>query len=189
MRFGAFFAALTLVGLSATTAEAQMNFMPEVRAGVFARDIGTPWAGGAALGNVPIADANVELLFDTGLSDWTLWGELRPHLGATVSFSGAGPIGYAGLSWTVQVPVAPLFVEASAGAAVLGSKENVFSLGPEPGCAVRFRASASIGWQLTPSTSLMLTGEHAPPSPFCYGSGAASQAGLTNVGVRLGLRF
>jgi lipid A 3-O-deacylase len=190
MRFWTSLAALVFFALLIVPAQAQIRFMPEVRGGLFARDIGTVWTDGVALSATPVANANIELLFNSNLSDWALLGELRPHLGATFGFSGEQTLAYAGLSWTVQIPIAPLFAEISAGGAVLaGDGTSPFALGADPACRIRFRASASLGWQFTPGTSLMLTGEHAPASPFCGTTTAQAQTGLTNVGVRLGVRF
>ena len=105
-------AVAALLALSGS-AFAQFNMLPEIRAGVSMRGID----GGANLFDPNrIGDANVELLFAApDLNAWTVIGELRPHLGATVSFRGQDSYGYAGLSWTFQAPILPVFVEASLG--------------------------------------------------------------------------
>lgn len=83
----------------ASAVQAQMNFLPEIRAGISARGVD---GGGNLLDPGRIGDANVELLFTApDLNAWTVIGELRPHLGATVSFRGQDSYAYAGLSWTV----------------------------------------------------------------------------------------
>jgi lipid A 3-O-deacylase len=74
-----------MIGLS-SAAFAQFNFLPEVRGGISARGVD---AGGSLLDPARISDANVELLFTApDLNAWTMVGELRPHLGATVSLRG-----------------------------------------------------------------------------------------------------
>src|ERR1051325_9281030 len=93
--------------LGAIPASAQFNFLPEIRAGMSARGVDD---GADLLTPERIGDAHVELLFAApDLNSWTLLGELRPHLGATISLRDQPSYGYAGLSWTVQAPVLPVF--------------------------------------------------------------------------------
>ncbi|MFD2647735.1 hypothetical protein ACFSX5_08035 [Devosia albogilva] len=177
--------ALSVLVLVTAPAAAQFNLLPEVRAGISARGVD----GGSNLFDPNrIGDANVELLFSApDLSAWTVIGELRPHLGATVSFRGQDSYGYAGLSWTVQAPILPVFVEASAGAVARTSLFSAPEGAPERnfGCGVGVRVAGSAGINLPLGTSLVGTVEHLPDFGAC---GTPARAN-TNVGVRLGFRF
>lgn len=175
---------LTLLLAGVSVAQAQMNFLPEIRAGISARGVD---GGGNLLDPGRIGDANVELLFTApDLNAWTVIGELRPHLGATVSFRGQDSYAYAGLSWTVQAPVLPVFVEASLGgvtrSALISAPQNDPSR--NFGCAIGVRAAGSVGLNLPAGASLIATLEHLPD----FGTCGVARAN-TNVGVRLGLRF
>ena len=176
--------AVSFLMLTVLGAQAQMNILPEVRGGIMSRDAGHPAAGGL-LDATRIRDANVELLFAVpDLNNWLLLGELRPHVGATVSTVGQESFAYAGLSYTVAVPVVPVFAEASIGAAVHGGPFAT----PAParfGCAALARGSASLGVNVLPGASIIATVEHYTDFGMC---GLAND-GVTNVGVRLGFRF
>lgn len=183
LRRGALTLALVLV--SATTAHAQFNLIPEVRAGISARGVDGP---GNLLDANRIGDANVELLFAVpDLNAWSVIGELRPHLGATMSFRGQDSYAYTGLSWTFQAPVIPVFVEAQAGGVVRSSMFSAAQHDPARsfGCGIGARVAASAGLNLPMGTSLIATVEHLPD----FGTCGAPQRANTNVGIRLGLRF
>lgn len=176
--------ALTLLLAGVQLAQAQVSFLPEIRAGISARGID----GGNLLDPERIGDANVELLFTApDLNAWTLIGELRPHLGATMSFRGQDSYAYAGLSWTFQAPVLPVFVEASLGGVARSSLLSAPQNDPSRnfGCAIGVRAAGSVGLNLPAGASLIGTVEHLPDFGTC---GAPARAN-TNVGVRLGFRF
>ena len=169
---------------SAATAQAQINILPEVRAGISARGVDD---GGNLFDGNRISDANVELLFNApDLNAWTVLGELRPHVGATFSFRGQDSYGYAGLSWTFRVPVLPVFVEASAG----GFARTSLVSAPEGdmsrnfGCGAGLRLAASAGIDLPLGASIIGTVEHLPDFGTCSGTRAN-----TSAGVRLGFRF
>ena len=177
--------AFVLVAAATMPAAAQFNLLPEIRAGVSARGVD---GGGNLFDPTRINDANVELLFAApDLNAWTVIGELRPHLGATVSFRGGDSYGYAGLSWTVTAPILPVFVEASAGAVARTSMFSAPQGAPERnfGCGVGVRVAGSAGINLPLGTSLVGTVEHLPDFGAC---GTPARAN-TNVGVRLGFRF
>ena len=165
-------------------AQAQFNLLPEVRAGISVRGVD---GGGNLLDPVSIGDANVELLLAMpDLNAWSVIGELRPHLGATMNFRGQDSYGYAGLSWTFQAPVLPVFVEASAGGVVRSGLFNAPQNDPSRnfGCGVGLRVAGSVGVNLPLGTSLIGTVEHLPD----FGTCGAARAN-TNVGLRLGWRF
>lgn len=175
---------LALMVLAAPAAQAQFNFLPEVRAGISARGID---GGGNLFDPNRIGDANVELVFTApDLNAWTVIGELRPHLGATMSFRGQDSYGYAGLSWTFQAPVLPVFVEASAGGVVRSTMFSAPANDPARnfGCGVGVRVAGSVGVNLPLGASLIGTVEHLPD----FGTCGVARAN-TNMGVRLGFRF
>ena len=175
---------VALVLLAAPATQAQFNLLPEVRAGVGIRGMES---GGNLLDPNRIGDANVELLFAVpDLNAWSLVGELRPHLGATMSFRGQDSYGYAGLSWTFQAPVLPVFVEASAGGVLRSTMFSTPQNDPSRnfGCGVGLRVAGSVGVNLPLGTSLIGTVEHLPD----FGACGAARAN-TNVGLRLGWRF
>ena len=180
------FRLMLLVGLLllAAPAQAQFNLLPEVRAGIGVRGVD---GGGNLLDPNRVSDANVELLLAMpDLNAWSVIGELRPHLGATMSFRGQDSYGYAGLSWTLQAPVLPIFVEASAGGVVRSAMFNAPQNVPSRnfGCGVGLRVAGSVGVILPLGTSLIGTVEHLPD----FGTCGVARAN-TNVGVRLGWRF
>ena len=170
--------------LTAATAQAQINILPEVRAGISARGVD---GGGNLFDPNRISDANVELLFNApDLNAWAVLGELRPHVGATLSFRGQDSYGYAGLSWTFRLPVLPVFVEASAG----GFARTSLVSAPQGdvsrnfGCGAGVRLAASAGVDLPLGASIIGTVEHLPDFGTCSGTRAN-----TSAGVRLGFRF
>lgn len=176
--------ALTL-GAVTLPAMAQVNILPEIRGGLTARGIGD---SADLLDPNSISDANVELLFTApDLNAWMPLGELRPHLGATLSFRGQPSYGYAGLSWTLQAPVIPVFVEASLGGVANTSLLSAPQGDPARnfGCSVGGRVAASVGVNLPAGTSLIGTVEHLPDFGAC---GTPARAN-TNIGLRLGFRF
>ena len=170
--------------LLAAPAQAQFNVLPEIRGGFSARGVD---GGGNLFDPNRIGDANVELLFAMpDLNAWSVIGELRPHLGATMSFRGQDSYGYAGLSWTLQAPVLPVFVEASAGGVVRSAMFSAPQNDPSRnfGCGVGLRVAGSVGVNLPLGASVIGTVEHLPD----FGTCAAPRAN-TNVGIRLGFRF
>ncbi len=176
--------ALALLLLAMPAAHAQFDVLPEIRAGLGMRGVGS---GGNLLDPNRIGDANVELLFAVpDLTAWSVIGELRPHLGATMSFRGGDSYGYAGLSWTLQAPVLPVFVEASAGGVLRSGMFNAPQNDPARnlGCGVGLRVAGSVGINLPLGASVIGTVEHLPD----FGACGAPRAN-TNVGMRLGFRF
>jgi lipid A 3-O-deacylase len=168
---------------------AQELALSEVRGGILAHSADEPGALFGVLDTSRVQDINVELLFDVpSLTEWVSWGELRPHLGATVNFGQLESMVYGGVSWTVPVLDGPVFVEASLGAAVHNGGTGPYGTATAPardlGCAVMFRESASIGVMVTETASVMATVEHASNANLCQ-----SNRGLTNVGIRFGWRF
>jgi|SRR5215217_818333 len=178
------FLVLMLLLLAVPTAQAQVNLLPEIRAGLGMRGVD---GGGTLLDPDRIGDANVELVFTApDLNAWSVIGELRPHLGGTLNFRGQDSYGYAGLSWTFQAPIVPVFVEASAGGVLRSSMFSAPQNDPARnfGCGVGLRVAGSVGVNLPLGTSLIGTVEHLPD----FGACGVARAN-TNVGIRLGFRF
>jgi hypothetical protein len=168
-----------------TAAWAQFDILPEIRGGFFALGVDE---GADLLDPERISHANGELLFAVpALDSWSPIGELRPHVGATVGLKDQDSYGYAGLSWTVQAPILPVFAEASLG----GVAHSTMFSAPEGdaarnlGCGVGVRVAGSMGVNLPFGASVIGTVEHLPDFGTC---GLADRA-ATNVGMRLGLRF
>lgn len=154
----------------------------EVRGGVVASGVTDP--GVDLFDPARLRDANVELLYtlpDSGL--FFIPGELRPHVGGTMSFTGQEHVVYAGLSWTLRVPLVPVWGEASLG----GGWQSGDSSGATPrfGCPVVARASASLGVDVLPGAAVMATLSHLTDFGACSGT----DAGRTDLGLRVGIRF
>jgi len=165
----------------AVPASAQVLGGLEVRGGVMARGVDR---NGIDVSHVE--DLNFEALFTAPMVDSFVWlGKVRPHVGTTVNLDGHESMVYAGLSWTVPVTNS-FFVEASFGGAIHNGPLHG-ALEPERnlGCSVLFRESASVGANLTESTDIMLTIEHASHAGLC----GDDNRGITNLGVRVGFKF
>lgn len=180
-------AALAAFLLCLAPAQAQDFGISEIRGGIFAHSVDEPGTFLDVLNAERVQNLNVELLFNTpGLTEWVTFGELRPHIGATLNTGGLESMVYAGASWTVPIFDSPVFVEVAFGGA-LHSGNNV---GPTPmparslGCTLLFHEAASLGIQLSPNASIMATVEHASNANLCI-----DNRGLTNMGVRLGWKF
>ncbi|MFN4212137.1 MAG: hypothetical protein ACK4G5_16340, partial [Devosia sp.] len=93
----------------------------------------------------------------------------------------------AGLSWTVQAPILPVFVEASAGGVLRSSMFNAPQNDPARnlGCGVGLRVAGSVGVNLPLGASVIATAEHLPD----FGACGTPQRANTNVGMRLVFRF
>lgn len=179
--------ALASLGLAAPTVGQDFG-LSEIRGGVFVHSADEPGHLFGVFSVERMQDINVELLFDVpAMSSWLAWGELRPHLGATVNFGGLESMVYGGVSWTVPIADTPVFVEASLGGALHNG--NTLGTAAYParnlGCGLVFRESVSLGVKLNDNASIMVTAEHASNANLCdHGN-----RGLTNLGIRFGYRF
>ena len=125
--------------LFSVSALAQDFGLSEIRGGIFSHSVDEPGTFMGMLNAERVHDINVELLFDTpSLTEWVTLGELRPHIGATLSLGGLENMVYAGVSWTVPVFDSPVFVEAAFGGAV----HTGTHIGPTPMPAMRPAAPA-----------------------------------------------
>lgn len=159
----------------------------ELRGGLFFHSVDRAPPGSFFLDTSRLQDANVELLFTPfELGDFNWIGEIRPHVGATVNFGGLESQVYAGLSWTWRVFDGPVFIEGTFGGTVHnGAATGAVYPARNLGCAVMFRESASIGFDITEQASIMATVEHSSHAGLC---GPVNE-GITNLGVRVGWKF
>lgn len=166
-------------------AQAQEFRIDEIRGGIMAHSVDEPGPGGTFWNVTRIQDANVELLFSP-IESWRLPGILRPHVGATVNFGGLESMVYAGVSWKVNLFDSPVFFEGAFGAAVHnGAHSGATYPARNFGCPVLFHEAANLGVDVNENVSVMATLEHASHAMLC---GGANQ-GMTNLGVRVGVRF
>jgi lipid A 3-O-deacylase len=152
------------------------SILDEVRLGVLAHDI-------EPNGNQGGVDFNIELLFKRPTTVYRTSLEnvlLRPrfHLGSSLNFGSDTNQVYAGLTW--DVPLAPkLSLEVSFGGVLhdgpTGSEPNSL------GCALNFRESLSIGYQLSDRWRVYGTVTHISNADLCD-----QNSGLTSAGVRFG---
>ena len=183
MRISSYVRLLT-AGLLLVTAHATANAQDafnryEVRGGIFLHDPVSPEKGSA--------DVNAEFLSPRLPIQGGAWQVLVPrlHLGGTLNTAGKTSHGYTGLTWDYDLNKS-LFVEASLGGDLNNGKtgNNLVSGRNAMGCAAAFRESASLGYRLNQSISLMGTIEHVSNAGFCE-----RNRGLTNMGLRLGYSF
>lgn len=165
---------------------AQEFRLEEIRGGIMAHSVDEAGPGGEFLNATRIQDANVELLF-TPLDALYWLGSPRPHVGATINFGGLESMAYAGLTWRANIFDSPVFIEGAFGAAIHNGSTDGAAVAPARnlGCPVLFHEAASLGYDFTPSASVMLTIEHASHAGLC----GANNRGLTNLGVRFGFKF
>lgn len=175
--------AVLIAGLVATPAQAQL--LPfEVRGGVGMSGVTDP--GVELFDPARLRDANVELLYSIpDLNAWVILGELRPHMGATVSFTGQEHLVYGGLSWTFRAPLLPVFAEASLGGAWQSGAMEPAGAPTRFGCAALARASGSVGVDILPGASLIGTLSHVTDFGLC----GTPNDGRTDAMLRIGIRF
>ena len=137
-----------------------------------------------------IIDINAEVLF--GRPQWHFDNPfvnfaLRPRLRAGTSINTGRGTSQAslGLAWDYYI-TNDIFVEASFDVAVHnGHTGKIPQLGHRPlGCNPLFRQSFSVGKDITERWRLMFTIEHLDNFEICD-----QNAGLSNLGVRIGYRF
>jgi lipid A 3-O-deacylase len=184
---------LIAAGFCAGAAQAQDYGAPfavdEIRGGIFFHSVdhAPPDSFLGFLDTSRLQDVNVELLFTPfDLGEWRWIGAIRPHVGATVNFGGLESQVYAGLSWTWHILDSPVFIEGSFGAALHnGALAGATYPARNHGCSALFRESASIGVDVTPQATAMLTVEHSSHAGLC----GPDNQGITNLGFRVGWKF
>jgi lipid A 3-O-deacylase len=182
-RLAALALSMSLAGLG--QAAAQSRIVDEAKVGVMAHDI---TLGGRHLENG--ADVNGEILF-VSPSFLDIVGAPRPHLGGWVNTDGNTDAAYFGLTWgwailkhLVGIGDA-LSIYGSLGGAVHDGYEDSAPPGRKRlGSPVLFRESVELGYQLTPVYSISAMVDHISNANL-----ASRNAGITNAGARIGIKF
>lgn len=166
-------------------APAQVRIVDEFKFGVLAHDIGVfdrAVEGGA--------DVNFEMLF-TPPDFLGIIGSPRPHLGGSLSTAGKTNSGYFGLTWGITLiqnlfrSGDGIFVNGSLGGALQDGFNNSAPPGRKKlGSTALFRESVELGYQLTPTVSISGFIDHMSNANL-----APHNAGITDAGARLGLKF
>jgi lipid A 3-O-deacylase len=168
-----------------TVAAAQTQIVDEFKFGVLAHDIGL-FDHHVESG----ADINFEMLF-TPPDFLGIIGSPRPHLGGSLNTSGNTNSGYFGLTWGITLiqnlfrSGDGVFLNGSLGGALQDGHTNSAPPGrKELGSTALFRESVELGYQLTPTVSVSGFVDHMSNANL-----APHNAGLTDAGARLGLKF
>ena len=177
-------AAILLVALS-TVAAAQSQIVDEFKFGVLAHDIGL-FDRHVESG----ADFNFEMLF-TPPDFLAVIGSPRPHVGGSLNTAGNTNAGYFGLTWGITLiqnlfrSGDGVFVNGSLGGALQdGFTNNAPPDRKKMGSTALFRESVELGYQLTPTVSVSGFVDHMSNANL-----APHNAGITDAGARLGLKF
>lgn len=152
----------------------------EVRAGAFKQAIDNARGEGSAALNLEILGGRFQGGYGNSILDFFLTP--RPHIGTTVAFGKTDEF-YFGTTWDVKLPIDRTFFEASFGGAAHDGPLHELDRASY-GCQVNFRESASLGFALTDDWRLMGTIDHMSNAGLC-----GNNRGLTNAGVRLGIKF
>src|SRR5438270_2999465 len=169
-------------------AAAQLNIVDEVKAGILAHDVGFL---GHHLEKGP--DVNLEMLF-TPPDILRVIGSPRPHIGADINTAGKTSDGYFGLTWGIMLiqnlfgAGDGIFANGSLGGAVHDGSPLTGAAQPPGrkllGSRILFRESAELGYQMTPQLSVSAILDHISNANL-----APRNAGITNAGARLGVKF
>jgi lipid A 3-O-deacylase len=173
------------VALAPAAASAQSDIIDEVKFGALAHDV---TLGGRHVESG--ADLNGEVLF-TSPDFLAAIGAPRPHIGAEVNTDGNTDSAYFGLTWGLPI-VQSLFgatdtltIYGSLGGSVNdGYQDNAPPGRKKLGSPVLFRESVELGYQVTPVNSLSILVDHISNADL-----ARRNAGITNVGARMGFKF
>jgi lipid A 3-O-deacylase len=182
-RLAALIVAVSFAGL--VPAAAQTRIVDEFKAGVMAHDI---TLGGRHVENG--ADINGEILFvSPGFLD--IIGAPRPHLGGWVNTQGNTDAAYFGLTWGLPIFKSivgagdALTIYGSLGGAVHDGYEDSAPAGRKKlGSPVLFRESIELGYQITPVYSVSAMVDHISNANL-----GSHNAGITNAGARVGIKF
>ena len=182
-RLAALLFSVSLAGLG--QAAAQDRIIDEFKAGVMAHDI---TLGGRHLENG--ADINGEILF-VSPSFLDIIGAPRPHIGGWVNTQGNTDAAYFGLTW--GLPIFKSIVGTTDALTIYGSLGGAVHDGYEDsappnrkklGSPVLFRESVELGYQITPVYSISAMVDHISNANL-----GSHNAGITNAGARLGIKF
>jgi lipid A 3-O-deacylase len=182
-RLAALILAVSFVGVGPVAA--QTRIVDEVKAGVMAHDI---TLGGRHVENG--ADINGEVLF-VSPSFLDIIGAPRPHLGGWVNTQGNTDAAYFGLTWGLPIfksivgSTDALTIYGSLGGAVHDGYEDSAPAGRKKlGSPVLFRESIELGYQITPVYSISAMVDHVSNANL-----GSHNAGITNAGARVGIKF
>jgi lipid A 3-O-deacylase len=161
------------------TAAGATGWVDEGKLGVIYHDI--PVGGDH---REPQADVNGELLFAS--PDFLeAIGAPRPHLGGSVNTAGATSYAYFGLTWTATPCDGPIFLGLGLGGAVHdGLLNKEIPHRKELGSRVLFHESLESGYRFTESVSLSIFFDHMSDANL-----TRHNAGMTNLGLRIGFKF
>lgn len=131
-------------------------------------------------------DISFDVLFTSPQIDAFHWiGSPRPEVGVTINTKGEDHILHAGLTWQLPVFDTPFYLEGTFGAA---AHSGYVDSGPPGrrlyGCRVNFYERFGVGANLGESLTATLTYEHMSNAGLC-----GNNAGISNFGVRLGMKF
>lgn len=186
LRVGGWYLCALLVPASALApAHAQSSIVDEVKVGVLAHDV--PVLGDSIEGG---ADIVGEVLFKSP-ELLSIIGAPRPAVGVSVNTAGDTSYLYGDLSWTAKLwheaeePEAGPYVLGAAGGAVHDGRLDSASDGEKAlGSRVLFHLAVGLGYQITRITSVEVYFDHLSNADL-----ASHNAGLNNLGVRMGFRF
>lgn len=157
----------------------------ELKLGVLAHDV--PIGGDH---REPGADANVEVLFVSPSFLAPIFAP-RPHLGVTVNSAGKNSYGYFGLTWTAMlthaagVPESGLFAGLGLGGAVHTGPNNSTAADHKGlGTRLLFHESVEFGYRFTDGVGLSAFLDHISNADI-----GTHNPGLTNLGLRIGIKF
>ena len=151
----------------------------EVRAGAFKQAIDDAHGEGTGAMNLEILGGRFPGGYENSILNFFLTP--RPHIGTTIAFGKTDEF-YFGATWDARL-IGNTFLEASFGGAAHDGPLHELEISSY-GCQVNFRESASLGLALSPDWRLMGTVDHMSNAGLC-----GNNRGLTNAGVRLGIKF
>lgn len=131
-------------------------------------------------------DVSFDVLFKSPDIEAFRWiGSPRPEVGTTISLGGYENLLHVGLTWQLPVFETPFYLEGTFGAAAhSGYLTNAPGLYRNLGCEVNFYERFGVGANLSENVTATLTYEHTSNAGLCQ-----QNAGLSNVGVRVGWKF
>ena len=151
----------------------------EVRAGAFKQAIDDAHGEGTGAMNLEVLGGRFAGGYENSILNFFLTP--RPHIGTTIAFGKTDEF-YFGVTWDARL-IGDTFFETSFGGAAHDGPLHELEIASY-GCQVNFRESASLGLALSPDWRLMGTLDHMSNAGLC-----GNNRGLTNAGVRLGIKF
>lgn len=151
----------------------------EVRAGAFKQAIDDAHGEGTGAMNFEVLGGRFAGGYENSILNFFLTP--RPHIGTTIAFGKTDEF-YFGVTWDARL-IGDTFFETSFGGAAHDGPLHELEIASY-GCQVNFRELASLGLALSPDWRLMGTLDHMSNAGLC-----GNNRGLTNAGVRLGIKF